>query len=365
MVTNIIGLILVICIIFLVYDNYYLSKEDFSQYTRCHQKPLKGIMKQIFDKFNITKNDKDYNLYIPCGYNKIESELKNMTPKNNEVIYGISGCDKIVSKNSLWKIIFDHYGREKASKIMPESYLLNNERDMIDFKKKYNNKNTYILKKNLQRKMGIKLTKNYNTIMDSRHDKFKVVQNYIDDVFIINKRKMNLRMYMLIVCKGDKTNIYMHNLGKCLYTSKDFNDNDLSFEENITNSYEVEDHIRQNNPLTVEHLKDYLDKNNYNSQLLFKNINSLMKNLVHVIHKPLGKLEHIKNNLKFQLFGLDIIFTKKMIPYLLEINKGPDMKAKDIDDTNLKSKIQIDTYEKVKLINVDDPEYKNNYIRIL
>ena len=120
MVTNIIGLILVICIIFLVYDNHYLSKEDFSQYTRCPQKPLRGIMKQIFDRFNITKNDKDYNLYIPCGYNKIESELKNMIPKNNEVIYGISGCDKIVSKNSLWKIIFDHYGREKASKIMPK-----------------------------------------------------------------------------------------------------------------------------------------------------------------------------------------------------------------------------------------------------
>ena len=133
MVTNIIGLILVICIIFLVYDNYYLSKEDFSQYTRCRQKPIRGIMKQIFDKFNITKNDKDYNLYIPCGYNKIETELKNMTPKNNEVIYGISGCDKIVSKNSLWKIIFDHYGREKASKMMPESYLLNDEKDMIDF----------------------------------------------------------------------------------------------------------------------------------------------------------------------------------------------------------------------------------------
>ena len=136
MVTNIIGLILVICIIFLVYDNHYLSKEDFLEYTRCNQRPVRGIMKQIFDKFNITKNDKDYNLYIPCGYNKIESELKNMTPKNNEVIYGISGCDKIVSKNSLWKIIFDHYGREKASKIMPQSYLLNNERDMIDFKKK-------------------------------------------------------------------------------------------------------------------------------------------------------------------------------------------------------------------------------------
>ena len=29
-----------------------------------------------------------------------------------------------------------------------------------------------------------------------------------------------------------------------------------------------------------------------------------------------------------------------MIPYLLEINKGPDMKAKDINDTNLKSKVQ-------------------------
>ena len=52
-----------------------------------------------------------------------------------------------------------------------------------------------------------------------------------------------------------------------MYTSKDFNDNDLSFEENITNSYEVEDHIRQNNPLTIEHLKDYLDKNKKSSTM--------------------------------------------------------------------------------------------------
>ena len=40
------------------------------------------------------------------------------------------------------------------------------------------------------------------------------------------------------------------------------------------------------------------------------------------------------------------------------------MKAKDEDDKRLKKKIQIDTFQKVGLINIEDPNYKNGYIKI-
>ena len=65
-------------------------------------------MREIFQKFKIDKTQKDdFDLYIPCGYNKVEYELTTINPKEKQKIYGISGRDRIVSKNSLWTIIFN------------------------------------------------------------------------------------------------------------------------------------------------------------------------------------------------------------------------------------------------------------------
>ena len=46
------------------------------------------------------------------------------------MIFGISGCDRIVSKNSLWSVIKEKFGRDKASLMMPETYVLSDKQDM-------------------------------------------------------------------------------------------------------------------------------------------------------------------------------------------------------------------------------------------
>ena len=79
----------------------------------------------------------------------------------------------------------------------------------------------------------------------------------------------------------------------------------------------------------------------------------------------LCKLDNIKKNYKFQLFGLDVIFNKKLVPYILEINKGPDMIPKDNDDKDLKTKIEVDMLHKLNIIKIDDPKYSNDFYTVL
>ena len=43
---------------------------------------------------------------------------------NNQIIFGISGCDSIVSKNNIWYLLNSKYGRIKASTLMPNTYII-------------------------------------------------------------------------------------------------------------------------------------------------------------------------------------------------------------------------------------------------
>ena len=57
------------------------------------------------------------------------------------------------------------YGREKASQIMPETYILSRNKDIKKLILDYKPNRKYILKKNVQRKKGILLTKNLKEIL--------------------------------------------------------------------------------------------------------------------------------------------------------------------------------------------------------
>ena len=60
--------------------------------------------------------------------------------------------------------------------------------------------------------------------------------------------------------------------------------------------------------------------------------------------------DNIKNTISFQLFGIDVIFNKSLHPYLLEMNKGPDMTPKDDEDTKMKYNVQNDMFKTVGII---------------
>ena len=179
-----------------------------------------------------------------CSYTSAQSELKNFSEKNKH-IYAIEDCDKLVSKKKLWNILHDYYGRHEAKKIMPETFILKNENDKELFKSIYNPKETYIMKNGKQRKQGIKLTNDLNEILTTKD--YFLVQRMIES-HKHNDYKYNFRCYLLIVCNDNKTNFYLHDKIKYLYTKNKATSNKMIKDQHITDSYSMDKDIYKNNP---------------------------------------------------------------------------------------------------------------------
>lgn len=357
--------LVIFLLLFPLHSYYKLNQIENFTYQRCPQLPLGRITNEIFKQYNINPSNKEgeYDVYVPCGYNNVESELLKVKNADSKFIFGINGCDNIVSKNNLWQLLKNCYGRENAGHLMPLSFVLNDLKDMEYFKNKVYNKNTiYILKKNVQRKEGLKLTKDLKTILNAKFENYKVVQEYKTDLYLINKRKVNLRIYLLIVLKNGRKYFYIAKDGKCIYTYKEYNDNDLDFESNIT-SYHLDMNVYKNNPRNFEELKEYINNNGGNGDALFKKIDYILMKICKCLSndKALYQSSNLNKSTTFQLFGIDVIFDKDLNPYLLEMNKGPDMIPRDDVDKVLKTKVQSHMFSIIGLL----PEIQNNTFRLI
>ena len=353
--------------------NFNAVTEMFTSYKRCEQIPIKGLYRQILDEegVNLEQDLDKFDLYYPCGYNKIEKELKQLSLKDYQNVFGICGCDTIASKSSLWKTLENYYGREKAREYMPESYILRNDEQLNNFKRIFDPSRTYILKKNIQRKKGIKISNNLNEIIKARNDKFVLVQEKIDSL-IINKRRMNLRIYLVVKCREGYKELYMHDNAKCLYTSKDVDESKANggtpeeFESLITNSYVTELTIYNKNPLTLNQLCEYITQNfNIPKEQLMATIEENLKVVFKALLTKLCNCENIHKNGQFQLFGADVILDQDLKPYILEINKGPDMKHKDEADRVLKKKVIFDTFNLMNVVKPKTADYQNMFRKLL
>lgn len=325
------------------------SKENFSTYYKCekyrHNRPMENmIMKNNIKKSN---NINSAELYIPCTYTTAELELVENLFDENQSIFAVSGCDNIVSKNYLWYLLEKKLGRNLASEIMPETYLLEDENDMKLFINRYDKNKYYILKKNLQRKLGLLLTKDLDEIINSKNDNFLLVQEYLPDIFTINKRKLNIRLYFVIICYDGKYGCYLYNEGKCIYANKDYDYNSKDLESHVT-SLDLDYDIYKNNPLSLDDLRNYMNSNGMNYETLWNNINTNLRYVSHSIKDHLCIHKNLKKNLSFQIFGPDILVDSKFKPYLLEVNKGPSMAANLEREILMKNDLFIDTIALVK-----------------
>lgn len=338
---------------------------------KCYSNILKPEF-NIIKKYNLNLIDK-YEFYsdliIPCGYNHISKKINEMNILNNkQKIYVIFNCDKIVSKNNLWNILFQKYGNTEEQ-IMPKTFIINNKEDIDLFKNKYlktKKQNLFLLKKNIQRKEGILISKNIKNILNKMNDGYKIIQEYIPNLYLINKRKINLRYYFLIINKQGIINTYLYKFGKCIYSNKNYDidykkipDSKLmDYKEVFLTSYNLDPEIYNINPEDLNELKNYMGKTNYN--ILYNRIIDTFFKLSKAIQFEFNEKSKLYNNLCFQLFGADIIFDNNLKPYLLELNKGPSMKYVTNKDKLLKEKLIEDLFFKMKLLNTKNYSANSN-----
>jgi hypothetical protein len=288
---------------------------------------VKGYMDILNNNgYKNSYKSKNWNIWFPSSYNNIDEQLKKLKIYNNEqIIFTIPNCDKIVSKHNVWKTLENYYGRDKASTIIPESYLLDDDKDLEKIKDSKNKR--FILKKKKQRKEGLRIISDINEIkkIENEEEDFLIAQKLIDP-FLVNGRKINLRIYMMLILKNNELSVYLNKFGTCIYTKELYDENSNEFVNNIT-SYKLDLDIYNENPLTFEQLKTYLKNNNLDHNVLFDKIKNKTLLFINSMKSHLGD-KKFENNLCAQVFGLDFIIDKNLEPFLLECNKGPDMKPK-------------------------------------
>jgi hypothetical protein len=348
----------------------------------CSKYKLNEPINKALDNLNIgiTNDISKTELYFPCGFNKVEVELNKLRfindiplvePEDNEtsiinqhkefknkVILGIPGCDKLCSKNAIWSQLKQEYGITQAGKIMPMTFIIRDQRDMLminDIEQESHSKlrnNIYILKNNNQGKKGLYMTNNISRLINDDKKtlkEYKVIQKYITNPYLINKRKLNIRLYVLIYnIRDSETQWYLYNSGKCIYNNKDYNptisllEHNLQDKEQHFTSLNLDTHYIYStlgNPETLDDLKKHFGEENYN-YIMYKIINKL-RDIKSVYNKNgiLRNQDNLENNTTIQYFGIDIILNDELEPYILEFNKGPEMKYKSPQDKELKNKL--------------------------
>ena len=187
-----------------------LSKHPNVKFKRCDQ-PVTKIEKNILDKFNQVDNEA-WDVYVPCGYTFVEKELENndhfVNRKTKGWVLGIQGADNFAAKDRAWNMLLKRYGRLRATIFMPESWVTYEPLQMTAFHDhvRKHPSDTYIMKKNIQQQKGLKIIRRASEVDGAFGDGFVVVQRILKDPFLVNGRKINIRVYILVVCVNGKKN---------------------------------------------------------------------------------------------------------------------------------------------------------------
>ncbi len=330
-----------------------------------------------FTKADGTSNKiTDACLITSCSYEDIDSELNKLVEngiRKNKFgdklrLFMINNTDEMASKILLWLNLKKKYGEKKASEIVPYSWDLLDENDFKRFEKEYNPNKLYITKSNRQRQEGLKIHNNLKSIQDTRKD-YVVVQELIQNPYIIRGRKINLRVYVLLI-KDNFGNIKVqaYQNGFMYYTPEYFEQGNMDFNKNITTGY-IDRQVYVENPLTHEDFRQYLDSNRQRSPLetkLLKERVILSDYVFEQIYKIIGQLFYAYKDILgtksecvcFQLYGVDVAIDDQLKPSIMEVNKGPDLSAKDGRDREVKLGLSKDILKSVGLVPNTDNKFK-------
>jgi hypothetical protein len=328
---------------------------------------------------HIQHSSNKWDLYFPCGYDDIEKEVNMMPVVKGAKYFIIDSSDTMVAKEWLWKNVVDHYGLEKAKSFLPNSYVLYNDSERDRFKEEFDNKKIYIMKKNIQRQEGLKITDSKEEIMRGNDIGYVLVQELLQNPYTISGRKTNMRFYVLVICHNKQINVFVHSEGFMYYTKQLFTKGSLEIGPNITTGY-IERQVYVDNPLTHGDLRQYLDdparknllhveknireQNLKISKVYFDRIYDMLRNVFITFVGKICKNQKFSNNVMFQLFGVDVAVDNNLNPMIMEINKGPDLGAKDERDSQLKHGVVRDMLNIIGIIKYE-PRTHNKFIKIL
>ena len=232
-------------------------------------------------------------------------------------------------------------------------------------------------------------------ISQIKHGKNYLISRYISKPHLINNKKYDLRIYVLIssLCplkiymykeglvrfateeytKGDYDNVFVHLTN---YSINKHNTQRYKINMNNSNNINLNNTININNNLSnnnnenyqnyskwsLEEYKEYFEKNNqgecYN-KIMNKVKDIIIKTIISSLDDISADIVNEKKNSLFELYGFDILIDSKFNTWLMEVNVGPSMKCGSPLDKMIKTNLVSDIFNIIG-IKFYDHHFKND-----
>ena len=222
-------------------------------------------------------------------------------------------------------------------------------------KKKSNKSKMFIIKPVASsRGRGIKLMANIASVPNKC-----LVSHYIDNPLIINKKKFDLRLYVVITGFAP-LKIYLFEDGLVRFASVEYNSDENNPHNkfmHLTN-YSINKHNENfdsqinvgdctGSKWSFSALKKYFFENNLDYDELFKKIKDIIiKSVITICDKTVSLTDKLTSteNCLFELYGFDVLVDSNLRPWLMEINLNPSLNTDTELDLIIKSKLMSDIF---------------------
>lgn len=318
---------------------------------------MQEIIMKFKDNFDYS-NYKDANLLLFETLNDVDQNLEYLSkdpiklPTSLHYIASIHGIDLLASKSTFaYFMSRPMYGGN--STIIPETYILSLKEDMHRLIRNFNPHNVYLLKKNSQRQDGIIISRSLSRILKEKQDNksFVVCQKCLNNPLLVNKHKINVRIYLLVKIHPKNNNQvidwYIYQNGFVYYAPETFVPNSIDKNKIITSGY-IDRKIYDENPMTLHELKIHLGQDKYTK--MFRNIVNAIRSIKMEYSEFFLSSNQNIPGCKFSLFGCDIAPDENLNVKILEVNKGPDTSYKDERDKAVKFNLILDMFYIIGLL---------------
>jgi hypothetical protein len=158
-----------------------------------------------------------------------------------------------------------------------------------------------------------------------------VIQKYIEKPFLINRRKFDIRLYLLVTSVNGHIQAYYYKDGYIRTSCKEYNpkilDNRFIHLTNDAVQKKSEDYGKYEfaNKMSYAEFQRYLDGHRPKVYLHFVNdvvpkMKKIVKDTVLAVYK---KIDVRKRAYSFEIFGYDFLLDEHLKPWLIEVNTNP------------------------------------------
>ena len=339
---------------------------------------------------NLIKNEENCNLIWKLLPPEKMRELIRKLNKNQKFnhfpcTYQIGLKDNMYLHFKFYKKLFP-----ELYNFAPDTYIMPNDAEKFEKIYKKNKNILWIVKPvNMSRGRGVHLLKDMNELKElikkSRDENAipDLISRYLDKPHLINKKKYDLRIYVLVASfsplriylyynglvrfatedyqKGNYDNIYIHitnysiNKNNTNYKSNQKNNNDI---ENNEENIDIEED--DSSKWSLVEYRNYFKKLGLNDTIndIWKQIEDIIiKSLITVTKENCQEISINKNNSLFELYGYDILIDESFRAWLIEVNINPSLHCTSPLDLSIKTDLVSDIFN---IIGISPFNHNNN-----